>query len=74
MGNSGSNASSWTCASQAACVTACAGFTYNKTTGDLADQTHNNFNCRIYHLEAAFASASVPITVDPPGLLSMTMA
>ncbi len=41
-------------ANQAACVTACAAFAYNKSNGDIAQTTGATMNCRIYHVEAAY--------------------
>jgi hypothetical protein len=42
-------------ASQSDCETACAGFAVVADAGDIALVTGNTFNCRIYHLEAAYS-------------------
>jgi hypothetical protein len=39
-----------------ACVTACTALPYDKAAGDVAQLTGNTMNCRIYHLEAAYAN------------------
>ena len=40
-------------ASKAACMTACAGYTYNTGEAITADTDKNTLNCRVYHLQLA---------------------
>jgi hypothetical protein len=48
--------------SESACETACPNFTYDEATndGDLAEESGNTLNCRIYHLESAYDTQDNP--------------
>ena len=53
-------------ASQSACETACANYTYDSAAGgDTALTSGNTMQCRIYHLEAAFAGGAATTTHCP---------
>jgi len=48
--------------SESQCNTSCDAFTYDQTTsdGDLAEESGNTLNCRLYHLESAYDTQANP--------------
>src|SRR5262249_48312659 len=41
------------------CATACAGFKVDQGVGDIQEQSGDTFNCRLYHLEAAYGGGAL---------------